>query len=289
MDGISVTVNSLPENDEDMLDPERIVSEEFSQPMLTEGAPIHGRETIEQTELVLDGQGQGGPKTGDARLKRPALHREKSVPLSQQPLPPVPPQGSQDAGDPTNSLSLMQLKRLVADMPREEQAPYDFTYDDTSSFQEEVEELFTYKDEEHSNLLHARSVFDQQWSSYVRSDEDRNEFYVPPSWVTTDIWVKREFLSSVKSDLGSDNVQLAIMALVYLALGCWYDTALKDSKPVGKAPSSERYIHQAAEMRRFSTSATQVTFMQENISLIAEEVGVQPIFDAFRQACLDEL
>jgi len=289
MDGVNVTSNALPENGEDAL-----FKETSERPALRQYPSSNGNPTVQAhnmsvtKELGLDGLGRTVSKNVETKPKRPMLQREKSVPLSQQPLPFAPPQSSADTNNPADSLSLAQLKRLVADIPREEQAPYAFTYGDMASFQEEIEDLFSYTVEEQSNLLQARSIFLQQWSGFGESDEESGESDAI-RWTTADEALKKKFLLTVKSDLVSDQAHHALMVLMYLALGCWYDNTDQESKPVGNPRFLKQDTYQAAEKRRFLRSETQVSTMQQNIALIVEEVGIQAIFDAFRGACLDEL
>lgn len=291
MAGVNVTVHALPDNDGDTFGEETSEHTAIKRYPPPDGNPsvqAHNSTILQVLALDLDGQGRTAPKNVDSKPKRPMLQREKSVPLSQQPSLSALPQISPDANNPADSLSIAQLKKLVADIPREEQAPYAFTYEDTGSFQEEVEELFSYTVEEQSHLLQARSIFLQRWTEFGVSDEEGGESDTI-RWTVADEALKKKFLTAVKSDLASDQAHHALMVLVYLALGCWYDTALQETKPVRKRRSSKHDTYRAAEARRFSTSETQVSTMKKNIHLIAEEVGVQAIFDAFRRACLDEL
>lgn len=289
MDGISVTVNALPEHDERIVAQDVPALMDLTIPISNGVTPVHARDEIEQMKLGLDGSSTKSSKDGSSsKPKRPGLHREKSVPVPQQAPLPAPPLPSQDAENPTDSLSLMQLKKLVGDMPKAEQASYAFTYEDTTSFEEEVEELFSYEEEEQSCLLQARSTFDQLWLEHAVTSERLTEQKIP-GWVTADSDIKTRFLKVLKSEIASNGAYFALMALVYLALGCWYDTASEQSRTVKHSATSEQDTFAAAEKRRFQRASAQVSCMQQNIRLIADVVGPHAIFTALRDACLDDL
>jgi len=277
----SVTVNALPDTYETSAVKDNAVTDGAS-------ALEYDANANERKEQSLDGQGRSEPKYSILKPKRPGLQREKSVTLSQQAPPPLPPPHSQDVGNAGDSLSLVQLKKLVADTPKVEQAPYAFTYEDTNSFEEEVEELFSYGQEEQSCLLQARWSFDRLWASHVdisetQSDGERR------TWLNAEPSVRKGFLNEMKSELLSEQMQLALMALTYLALGCWYETASRLKSPLKGTLGLEQDTSQPSGSPRFQLAEAQVACMQQNIRLIAEEIGPQAIFDSFRMACVDEL
>ncbi|KAL9633784.1 MAG: hypothetical protein Q9164_004495, partial [Protoblastenia rupestris] len=82
-------------------------------------------------------------------ISRPILRREGSTPAPpQQPPPPAPPQPREEGGNGTDSLSLLQLRRLVSDLPKIEPTAYAYEHDETRTFPEELEEWFQYIEEE---------------------------------------------------------------------------------------------------------------------------------------------
>ncbi|KKY25423.1 putative required for hyphal anastomosis [Diplodia seriata] len=124
-------------------------------------------ETIAQPgpeQQSLDGSQPQAPADGVALPKRPGLKRDKSAPAPQRLPPPAPPAPPLDPShQPTDSLSLMQLKKLVTDMPKVEPTPYAFEYEDAASFEVEIEEWFSYSIEEQAMLLKAQSSFVEEW------------------------------------------------------------------------------------------------------------------------------
>ena len=158
---------------------------------------------------------------------RPILPREGSAPPPpQQAPPPAPPQRQEEQRNPTDSLSLLELKRLMADLPKLEPTAYAYDYSETRSFPEELEEWFPYTEEERYMLLRAKQTFNEKWEQAqaeqpVSSDkalqwqdvsgEDRESFMVGAIQALQN----PEISSRVKS----------LECLSYVALGVWGDTA----------------------------------------------------------------
>lgn len=160
-------------------------------------------------------------------VNRPILRREISAPPPpQQAPPPAPPQRQEEQKNPTDSLSLLELKRLVTDLPKLESTAYAYDYSESRSFPEELEEWFSYTEEERYMLLRAKQTFDEKWEQAqaeqpVSSDkalqwqdvsgDDRESFMVG----ATQALQNPEISSRVKS----------LECLSYIALGVWGDTA----------------------------------------------------------------
>ncbi|TKA63331.1 hypothetical protein B0A49_09492, partial [Cryomyces minteri] len=84
--------------------------------------------------------------------KRPLMRREGSTPAP-QPVLPAPDSYPPEPGDPTDSLTLMQLKNLRAGFPKEAPPqPYAFEYKDAQSLPAELEEWFNYSLEDQDLL-----------------------------------------------------------------------------------------------------------------------------------------
>lgn len=158
---------------------------------------------------------------------RPILRREGSAPPPpQQAPPPTPPPRQEEQRNPTDSLSLLELKKLVTDLPKLDPTAYAYDYSETRSFPEELEEWFSYTEEERYMLLRANQSFDEKWEQAqaeqpVSSDkalqwqdvtrEDRESFLVGAIQALQN----PEISSRVKS----------LECLSYVALGVWGDTA----------------------------------------------------------------
>jgi hypothetical protein len=241
---------------------------------------------------------------------RPLLRREGSAPPPSQPPPPAPalPEMNELSGNPTDSLSLMQLRRLVTEMPRVEPTPYAFTYQDAATLPEELEEWFAYGNEEKANILRAQSSFDAEWRAYndraFIGDDDESL-----DWATTPLEKRREYMAKLVSDLEEKDLAKRLRpleALVYLCLGCWRETAgLKSTNyahtvsssfskevPLGTA-DSKPFISAEAQREKavktmYSRSGIQLDWLKTNTLMLFEMKALQPIFYVVKSACLRE-
>ncbi len=100
-----------------------------------------------------------------ASVGRPQFQR--SQPQPPPPHQPPPPPAPQQVGNPNDSLSLMQLKRIVTDFPKADPTSYAFTYADTATFEEEVDEWFSYNEAEYRRLNRARATFERRWKKFI--------------------------------------------------------------------------------------------------------------------------
>src|SRR5262245_61812322 len=99
-------------------------------------APDAAPEPPRPNEDVADtGVADIGP-TSAARPPQPGAPTRP--PLQRQPAPPAPAQ-SMTVQQATDSLSLMQLRRIVADFKTADPVAYDFVYTDTAPQGEEID------------------------------------------------------------------------------------------------------------------------------------------------------
>ena len=231
---------------------------------------------------------------------RPLLRRDQSVPTSQQvpSVPPPPPpslpqqeHGNSDSNVTNNPLSLGQLRRLVNDMSTAEPAPYAFTYTDTASFREELEEWFTYSKEEQTMMLTVWKSFAKAWEAYQLTLLGENTLYEEGNidWVTAIESTKIDFLKTLKVGLQQhDRAQQVhyLEALTYVAVGCWYETARVEGQDLlsnnirnGHLSHSNSYSQQAY---------SQISWIKMNIKLISSNEILQPVFDMLVQLCQEE-
>lgn len=247
---------------------------------------------------------------------RPVLRRESSVPAPSQPPPPAPApppeNGDFGTGNTTDSLSLMQLRRLVTEMPRVEPTPYAFVYTDAATLPEELEEWFTYNLEERARILKAQSSFATEWgahNNWVFTGDEEGTL----DWMKASLDKRREFMRKLIAGLQEPDLDKRLRqleALVYLVLGCWHETAgvqpsyMKDSPVSHKSKRKAPYAEEdndaqdptiSAEEQRmksietqFSNSMLQLEWVQRNVLMLFEIKGLQPLFDTVRNACLRE-
>nr|POE53421.1 factor arrest protein 11 [Quercus suber] len=168
-------------------------------------------------------------QTASMTKSRPVLRREASTPPPQQPPPAPPLQDPTDfSQENPDSLTLADLKRLRSAFP-DAQVPqpqqlleydrvYDFDYQDAQSLPVELEEWFSYSEEEESRLQKCKDMFEEAWSA---SEEGRTD------WMAVSEDERRAFVAReikvLNGATGQANAGLLI--LTYIALGVWHETA----------------------------------------------------------------
>ena len=202
---------------------------------------------------------------------RPILRREASAPPP--PKQPPPPAPSQEESNPTDSLSLAQLKRLVSDLPKLEAAAYAYTYEDTRTLPEEVEEWFQYTEEDKQMLMGGKVAFSKKWSQHSSSHGGE-------AWLKTTPGERAKFIDGLLRDLSQLELPEQVKnleSLSYIALGIWHDTAgLEDdtleSNSVDYEPPNDRY-------RKCSE---QVRWMHDAAKILHEAGAGQKLYDVMR-------
>ncbi|KAF2202306.1 hypothetical protein GQ43DRAFT_369455 [Delitschia confertaspora ATCC 74209] len=257
-------------------------------------------DTAEQQCLLLDGEGNLPPRQDEPDLSapsRPNLRRDNSVPsLSPAPLhlpPPAPPAPSLGAAQPTDSLSLMQLRNLVNALPRVEPTPYSFVYEDASSFAEELEEWFSYKVEEQAMILKTLSSFTHEWGAFNGLGSINRSAYEEGGldWAQASDEQRKEFINSLLAGIAQDDPSARLIkleALLYILLGCWHETAGSpetDSTGDSKAPASPG-TKTDFPPPIFIKSALQIRYIRKNTQTILSCGGLQPIVDSLTASCL---
>ncbi|KAB2579805.1 Factor arrest protein 11 [Lasiodiplodia theobromae] len=264
-------------------------------PQLEETAVKPGPDAPEQQNL--DGSQPQPSADGVALPKRPGLKREKSAPAPQRLPPPAPPAPPLEPGhQPTDSLSLLQLKKLVTDMPKVEPTPYAFEYEDAASFEVEIEEWFSYSVEEQAMLLKAQASFVEEWVALEDGTLSNLAAYEQGEmdWVKADPALRDQLTRKLISNLAqTDNKEMrlrSLEALVYIALGCWHETAgLETSTSAAEeeqAPSSP--ANDAGKPSSYVKSEVQIDWIRNGVQMIHECDGIRPIYDVARGACLRE-
>ncbi|KIV98580.1 hypothetical protein, variant [Verruconis gallopava] len=273
-------------------------------------------DTVEEQRLGLVDAPQTVQRERNNVPARPALRRDGSVPAPSQPPPAPPPPTTDPPPQPTDSLSLMQLRTLVKEMPKVEPTPYAFVYKDAATLPEEIEEWFAYTTPERANILRAQSCFATEWgvfNNWAFTGEDES----PLDWTKTSEERRRQFIQRLLDGIKNPDTEKRLEqleALVYIVLGCWYETAglettvltleeasslLSQQGEVANLPesSSETTAEKSeAEKRRdeavaeqFSKSGLQLSWLKTNTKTLFNIDGaLQTIYDAVRAACLRE-
>ena len=246
-----------------------------------------------ESRRAQDAQAGGSPKllanavaSPPRPLTRPTLRRDVSAPLPpQQPPPPAPPQQRDEAGNPTDSLSLQQLRRLVTDLPKLEPTAYAYEYSDTRGFPEELEEWFQYTEEERYMLLRSKQTFEDKW-------EQAQATRIAPSekalqWTDVEMEDRENFLVGALEALTSSDLSTRIKSLEcisYVLLGVWGDTAGIEVED----DDSKKDVFNIKDSTRYSKSRSQLRWMVHGAELLCRVSALQKLFDVLVRLCDDE-
>jgi hypothetical protein len=211
------------------------------------------------------------PLTQISMTSRPPLRRETSAPPPpQQPPPPAPSHANMET--PTDSLSLMQLKKIVTEMPKLEPIAYAFGYTDTQALPDELNEWFQYSEQDQFMILSAKASFDDKWAEFQSKSEH--------SWTEVDDSQRRAFLIQTKNGLGSADLSdrvINLEVIAYLLAGAWGSTA-------GLEPGHESsLVDPHVSDPEFRSISPQLHWISRNATLIQEHVGLQVIFQYLRK------
>ncbi|KAH8765060.1 required for hyphal anastomosis [Diaporthe sp. PMI_573] len=228
------------------------------------------------TDVTDTGVPDAGLSKGDQQQQappvRPLLQRnaQPQTPPAFPPPPsdpPPPPSASTPLQPPTDSLSLAQLRRLVADFPHAEAAAYDFEYQDTAPIEEEIDEWFVYQFWQWVRLNGVQRSFEWQWLNSHGQDT---------VWEDVGDDVRRAFVSESLSGLSSETSKersANIARIVYITLGRWTSTA-GGGRPAAGTETRPTCVSTPAQLEA----------MKAGVRLIADVGGVQTCFDALKKA-----
>ena len=241
---------------------------------------------------------------------RPPLKRDQSIPASQHNpfvpllLPSASAQQQQQQqqqqhinNDPVNSidpLSLGQIKRLVNDISMAEPAPYAFTYSDTASFREELEEWFTYDKAEQEMLLATWTSFSKLWGAFQKTlkSESIADAELNSDWVESTDLVRFRFIEDLMKGLQQHDIEERLQhieALTYIALGSWHETAgleLEKDHKLLFTESDNKYLSQDEGDCTYAQS--QLYWITMNMKFIASCGIVQSVMDLLFEICQQE-
>ncbi|OBT56190.1 hypothetical protein VE04_04063 [Pseudogymnoascus sp. 24MN13] len=191
-------------------------------------------------------------------------------PASHEPNPSRPQiQRDQQEAQPDDSLSLLQLKRIVSDFPRVEPTSYAFTYADTASFEEEIDEWFGYANTESLRVNRARVCWGGRWKQSSKK-----------LWMEEERSVKSEFVrkecEGLKGEAGGRRKSL--QRIMHILLGVW-DESAGTAKPLAHA-SRDMGVGEEEPQIRSQATKSQVDAMKDGVALVTECGGVAAAFQA---------
>ncbi|KAI8943731.1 hypothetical protein NX059_001711 [Plenodomus lindquistii] len=249
-------------------------------------------DTAEQQRLMLN-QTDGRPPNGPPLTlpARPGLQRGNSVPTpAPQHLPPPAPPAPPPDTPPNDSLSLAQLQNLVrGGQLKVEPTPYAFTYDDASSFEEELEEWFSYAVEEQAMLLKTHASFAMEWSCFHGLNDAQNNVEGLDWEAATDAQHADFLQRLLEGCTQTDPVARLRMleALVYVLLGCWHETAGLAIPTENNEGTSESQRSTAnARNTTYQQAGRQALLIKRNVRLLAANNGIPIVVDLVRSALL---
>lgn len=247
-------------------------------------------DTTTASEASLDNTTDENASSPQVQLPpRPPLKREPPAAPPSQPPPAPPPNSGDIPQDPPDSLTLADLRRIRSTFPNAQPAPkqqlqdygsvYDFEYADAQSLPVEIEEWFSYSEDEKERLRRCKKVFNDEWNA---SEEGQKA-----SWLDVTEDVRRAFVTKKVEYLWNnyyqDGAATALMILTYLTLGAWEETAgkqqgesaLDDLFPDGKTPGSR--------LGDFNTSSLQIQWVVSMVDTLHACDALPAIYATLRQ------
>jgi hypothetical protein len=223
----------------------------------------------------------GLPQQSPVPMGRPQLHRNQPQP---PPLHQPPPPPSSQQGNPTDSLSLMQLRRIVTEFPKIDPTSYAFTYADTATFEEEVDEWFSYNDAEFRRLHRAKDTFERRWKKFAGKE-----------WAEADLAERGKFLKQESKGLLATDLRRrckSLQTILHVMLGVWHENAGKVEEAV-ESKGKEKEVEEekdgtpsecVAPRPRTKATKCQLDHMKSGILLVAEADGIRHLFQVMQDA-----
>jgi hypothetical protein len=157
----------------------------------------------------------------------------------------------------------MQLRRIVTEFPKAEATSYAFTYADTATFEEEIDEWFSYNEAEYKRLQRAKDTFARRWKKFagipwLEAEQRQRENFV-----------EREINGLLATDLRRRCKSL--QTILHIVLGVWDETA-------GMKPSEE----EANTPNKTKATKYQVEHMKFGILLVARAGGIPLLYEVMQ-------
>jgi hypothetical protein len=162
---------------------------------------------------------------------------------------------------PTDSLSLMQLRRIVAGVNSAEPAAYDFVYTDMGPHAEEIDEWFVYQFWQWVRLNAAQKAFEWHWNQ-----ESGGKL----GWDDADHDTRAKFIQAAIAGVQSDDAALratSIGKIMYLVLGRWGDTAMP---------------YATDETSRSIASISQLQAIKSGVTCLTSLDGLSAVWEALK-------
>lgn len=197
-------------------------------------------------------------------MQRPQIRRQQIVhPIHQPTAPQFSFQQNSYSGNSNDALSLTQLRRLVNEFPKVDATNFDFTYEDSASFEDEINEWFAYNDTEYRRLLLVKEKFERRWKKFGNK-----------SWLESDTSEHKRFLKREVERLTDSNLPRrckSLQTILHITLGVWDVTAQADS------------LRESTEVKS-KVSKQHLEHIKRGINLLAECGGIPVLFDVLKNS-----
>ncbi|KAK0638676.1 hypothetical protein B0T16DRAFT_449607 [Cercophora newfieldiana] len=227
-------------------------------------------------EIMADSPPDNRPFAGQSQPMPPRPLLQRNMPS--QPPPAVPnapisasssqyPPQSPGTGQPPDSLSLAQLRRIVAEFPRTEPIAYDYVYTDMGPPEEEIDEWFLYNFWQWVRLNTANRAYQSSWGRM---------FGQRFTWDDLGKEAHKRFMSAALAGIRAKNRDArgeAVGALVYVVLGRWMESVKNTTVPSLKNPRTKS-----------CATKVQLAAMKEGVRLLTDCGGIPLVWDALRAA-----
>ncbi|RFU27392.1 hypothetical protein B7463_g8937, partial [Scytalidium lignicola] len=233
------------------------------------------------TDVADTGVADVGPRTSQpptsVPMGRPQYQRNQPQPPP--PHQPPPPPAGQQVGNSNDSLSLMQLRRIVTEFPRIDPISYAFTYADAASFEEEVDEWFSYNDAEFRRLHRAKDTFERRWKKFSGK-----------GWLDEDGDVQQKFVQREIVGLHATDLRRrckSLQTLLHVVLGVWDETAGIEAPDAGENGAHEPDNRPGGDTKgqnRTRATCSQVMHIKAGINLVAQAGGVAVLYEVMQNA-----
>lgn len=158
----------------------------------------------------------------------------------------------------------MQLRRIVTEFPKADPNTYAFTYADTATFEEEVDEWFSYNEAEYKRLHRAKDTFGRRWRKFSGK-----------AWLEVDQTQRQTFVERQVNGLLATDLRRrckSLQTLLHTILGVWDETAGIELEK--------------ADTPKTKTKATQIQLehMKSGILLVARAGGIPLLYEVMQNA-----
>lgn len=208
-------------------------------------------------DVGLPAPNPGAMTTPSARPQL-ARNQPQPPPPNQPPPPPAPHQ----VGNPNDSLSLMQLRRIVTEFPKIDPTAYAFEYSDTASLAEEIDEWFSYNEAEYRRLQRAKETHSRRYKKFARKE-----------WLESDDEERRRFVEKEIKGLQATDLRRrckSLQTILHVILGVWNETA--------------GGLQYGGSTSKTKASISHLDHIKKGILLVAEAGGISSLYQVMQNA-----